>query len=277
MNVPAFVSNLILASARDRILATTGGIRIPQFIHWPNGNLPTSFDGMVSTIDIGPTMLDISGILSAPITPTNLFLMDGKSWINAVHNLNNEADAWQSRCLFFENDQDRAVRCGCDKYMLMSAASPELAEAVVSAVGHSAWTGWAAGQTEALFDLCSDGTYISADNATFSPEANNIFLNEPAKVADLADLMQCHLDKTDARNANTVTPDYTECTGAIATPSPTPWNTPQPTLPVANNGGVPLITDTFPRQNGECFANTSEVLFNDVVHIMCLTRYCSYS
>lgn len=106
-----------------------GGIKIPQFVHYPTGLgiAPRTFDGMVSTIDIGPTMLDFAGIDS---NSPGWYSMDGKSWKDAIDNLNGSGDDWVSgRCLFFESSEDRAVRCGCDKYMLLSASSPEAAEA----------------------------------------------------------------------------------------------------------------------------------------------------
>lgn len=225
-----------------------GGIRIPQFIHWPNGNLPSSFDGMVSTIDIGPSMLDIANILSNPIDPNSLYEMDGKSWKDAVNSPEGE---WDDRCLFFESSDDRAIRCGCDKYMLLSSDSPELSRAL-----SNSWTGFSAGQAEALFNLCEAGSYISADPSKSSPESINISTEQPEKVASFQTLMQCHLARTDARNANVVTPDYDECVSAIATPSPT--ITPKPTLPVASNGGVPLVIDTSPWEDGE---------FNIIPHV----------
>mmetsp|Transcript_24567 Transcript_24567/g.52939 ORF Transcript_24567/g.52939 Transcript_24567/m.52939 type:complete len:1002 (+) Transcript_24567:237-3242(+) len=224
-----------------------GGIRIPQFVHWPAGELPSSFDGMVSTIDIGPTMLDIAAA-------TDLYDMDGKSWKEAVHNTAGSGDNWRAnRCLFFESGQDRAVRCGCDKYMLLSSDSPEAAEAI-----SSGW--WDADTTEALIDLCDSSTrsYITADPADESPEAINQLLDEPQKAADLADLLQCHLERTDARTADVTAPLYEECTAEIATPSPTV--TPKPTLPVANNGGVPLYIDSSPWEYDILTKDSSTIL-----------------
>jgi len=211
-----------------------GGIRIPQFVHYPAGlgTAPRTFDGMVSTIDIGPTLLDFAGIDS---NSAGWYSMDGKSWKDAIDNLNGSGDAWVSgRCLFFESSEDRAVRCGCEKYMLLSASSPEAAEADAS--------GWWDADTEALFDLCdSSGSYIVADEFTHSPEADNILSNNTrAKADSLRDLLQCHLDRTDAA----IAPLYQECTGDIATPSPTV--TPKPTLPSAPIGGVPQYVDSYP-------------------------------
>lgn len=184
-------------------LTLQGGIRIPQFIHYPAGlgTAPRTFNGLVSMIDIGTTMLDIAGI-----TPT--YSMDGKSWKDAIDNVGGAGDDWKAnRCLFFESSDDRAVRCGCDKYMLLSADSPEASEATSN--------GWPwSSTTEALFDLCdASNSYINADSSTSTSEENNILDSEPQKVADLRELLQCHLDRTDP---NLPMPDYSECTGVIA-------------------------------------------------------------
>ena len=158
--------------------------------------------------------------------------MDGKSWLTAIHGGSAEA-AWSDRCLFFENNQDRAVRCGCDKYLLLTPGSVEFDRAMTSG-----WNGWPnapplSGPVEALADLCDNtGSYVTADPLKLGPEADNVLLDEPAKVASLTTIMQCHLIKTDARTSNVDMPDYlTECTGSVATPSPTV--TSQPTFPVA--------------------------------------------
>ena len=174
--------------------------------------------------------------------------MDGQSWATAVHGGSAE-EAWANRCLFFENDQDRAVRCGCDKYLLLTPGSVEVDRAI-----SSNWDGWPnspplSGQVEALADLCDNtGSYVTADPLRIGPEADNLLLDESAKVADLTSIMQCQLFKTDARSADVDMPDYTsECTGEVATPSPTV--TSQPTLPVAQLDGIPRITDYFPGTN----------------------------
>ena len=187
----------------EKSMLWEGGIRIPQFIHYPNGNLPDTFDGLVSTIDIGPSMLDIAGILNDPIDPDSLYEMDGKSWWDAV----DSPGAWNDRCLFFEIFDDRALRCGCDKYMLLSSDSRELKNAV-----WYGWSGFEADQTEALFDLC-DGTglYIDANPSRSSPEAVNIAAEQPDKIFTYSALMKCHLNKTGVREATTVAPLYDEC------------------------------------------------------------------
>lgn len=225
-----------------------GGVRIPQFIHYPAelGTAPRTFDGLVSTIDIGPTMLDFAGLDEN--TATGWYSMDGKSWKDAIDS-STDADDWKSnRCLFFESDTDRAVRCGCDKYMLLSATSPEAAEASSN--------GWWDSSTEALFDLCDKSTreYIVADPNDESPEANNILDQEPQKASDLRDMLQCHLDRTDA----TAAPLYQDCAATIATPSPTVTH--QPTLPVAAADSVPQLIEFSPWENDILASNVATTI-----------------
>ena len=148
---------------------------------------------MVSTIDIAPTMLDFAGLLEP-------YSMDGRSWKDAVED-DILGDEWKAdRCLFFESSLERAVRCGCHKYMMLNDASPEKLEAV----SKSWWTG-----NEALFNLCdASGNYLVADSSTVSPEATNIIGDKPELTAELRSLLGCHLQKTDA----SVDPIYQECT-----------------------------------------------------------------
>lgn len=132
---------------KDRIWE--GGTRIPQFIHWPAGNLPSTFEGLVSTIDIAPSLLDIAGILNDPAS-TGLYSMDGKSWKDAVYNANGEGDDWiANRCLFFESNEDRAIRCGCDKYMQLGSSSNEATVAI-----DAGWPGWEVGENDFFRSWC---------------------------------------------------------------------------------------------------------------------------
>lgn len=181
---------------------------------------------MVSTVDIAPTVLDFAGL-------TETYSMDGKSWKNAIND-DIIGDDWKAnRCLVFESSLERAVRCGCHKYVMMNDSSPEKLEAE----SNGWWTG-----TEALFDLCdASGNYIIADALTTSPEAVNIINDEP----DLADqlralLHDCHLFKTNA-NAD---PVYQECSldgGPITTTTVAPG-------PVAPDG-PPQLLSYEPMQN----------------------------
>jgi len=84
------------------------GNRIAQFVHYPDV-IPggTQYNIPVSTIDIAATLLDFAEVDGSP------YPMDGKSWKNDILTSQNNYD----RCLFFEMEKDRVVRCGCEKYL----------------------------------------------------------------------------------------------------------------------------------------------------------------
>jgi len=224
-----------------------GGVRIPQFIHYPNGlgTAGRSFHGMVSTVDIAPTVLDFAGL-------TETYSMDGKSWKNAIND-DNIGDVWKAnRCLVFESSLERAVRCGCHKYVMMNDSSPEKLEAE----SNGWWTG-----NEALFDLCDEsGNYIVADAFTASPEAVNIINDEPELADQLRALLHdCHLFKTNADSD----PLYQECTldgGPITTTTVAPG-------PVAPDG-PPRLLSSDPGQNtavsGDSTVIKAKVFDNDL-------------
>ena len=143
-----------------------GGSRIVQFIHYPDqiqvgGSEEATtqqqegwkFDGLVSTIDVAPTLMDLAGV---PVTPPtedgdengnkqnnpvkHRYGMDGKSWFSDMIAANTGAieinssqqqqqlarqgrihnNYFDKRCLFLEEGLDRAVRCGCYKYIYIS-------------------------------------------------------------------------------------------------------------------------------------------------------------
>ena len=128
------------------------GIRIPQFIHYPDKIDPlTTFDGPVSTVDIAATMLDYAGI-----TPS--YELDGQSWKDVIGNDEKESYWKNERCLFFEVEQDRAVRCGCYKYIdIFDSSSTTYQRGNQKELANNL--------DGNLFDLC-DGTdeYITEDN-----------------------------------------------------------------------------------------------------------------
>jgi len=141
-----------------------GGIRIPQFVQYPNGiEALTKFDGLVSTVDIGATMMDFAGI-----NPPYDF--DGKSWKNAIK-YPSEEDYWkEKRCLFFEpsfmfNQKDSAVRCGCYKYLSLPNSNSRRRGGIYGLSNND----------DNLFDLCG-GTkdYITTgvDNQNQSQEVD---------------------------------------------------------------------------------------------------------
>lgn len=176
-----------------------GGVRIPKFVHYPNGITGgTTFDGLVSTVDIAATMMDFAGI-----TPS--YELDGRSWKNAIGDPCKE-DYWKhDRCVFFEFDRDRAVRCGCYKYL--NTLDPNSFVPCVATSGLSVKAG------HNFFDLC-DGTneYIT-DNENNREEtaisggggggSNSNNNNE----VDLTDALRCHLLATNPES----TPDYAGC------------------------------------------------------------------
>ena len=174
------------------------GVRIAQFIHYPNGwgganQLGTTFDGLVSTIDIGPTMLEIAGLKDQH------YEMDGESWLTALQD-EEEYRYWtEDRCLFFEMDNDRAVRCGCHKFMTIDAGSSGTWDKANN-MGYTL-----AGDN--LFDLCSDDSSVLEFDGTVL--VSNSF--NDGLVTDMINRIDCHNVKTNPSD----TPDYqTSCDGA---------------------------------------------------------------
>ena len=157
------------------------------------GTTAKSFHGLVSTIDIAPTILDFAGINEA-------YSMDGRSWKESIDN-NIVADEWRAnRCLFFENSLERAVRCGCFKYITLNGSSPEK----LTAESNSWWDG-----NEVLFNLCDDsGNNIAADESNLSSEVTNVISDNQEVAGELRSILDCHMQKT---NAN-INPSYHECT-----------------------------------------------------------------
>jgi len=146
-----------------------GGNRIAQFIHYPDafGQSGMTFDGLVSTIDIGPTLLDYAGIDSSS---PGYYEMDGISWKSAIFD-SEEEETWRTeRCLLFEFDNERAVRCGCEKY---------------AEIGFSPF----------YFDLCdSANEYINYPGD--DPEDENLEDSFPDRVIVMEDVLYCFEGKT---------------------------------------------------------------------------------
>jgi len=180
-----------------------GGIRIPQFVHYPNGiDRDTTFEGLVSTVDIAATMMDFAGI-----TPE--YEMDGTSWKDAIGNTNPaEEETWKTdRCVFFEMDRDRAVRCGCYKYLHIFEA------------GSGTWQrGKQSGLSNNLvgnfFDLCN-GTddYITDDDD--NRERNTTTVTGGFDEIALTKALECHLEHTDPDSA----PNYSVCKLEVEPPT----------------------------------------------------------
>jgi len=156
-----------------------GGVRIPQFVHYPNKiSAGMKFDSPISVIDTSATVLDYAGI-----TPS--YDIDGQSWKEVIVD---GSEPWKNRCLFFEMSYDRAVRCGCYKYLEIynSRYSNTFRKGGVSGLSHD-------GQN--LFNLCGNSdsyvTEIKGDNM----EARNLFDESPIIVSQLETIQRCHLKR----------------------------------------------------------------------------------
>ncbi|GFH52542.1 hypothetical protein CTEN210_09018 [Chaetoceros tenuissimus] len=167
-----------------------GGNKIPQFIHYPSKIVGGSTsNALVSTIDIAPTIYDFAGI-------TLDYDLDGISWKGVIENANNEEDFFKNeRCLFFEMEQDRAVRCGCWKYLKINDITSSSTTITrgnqfgLSNLEHNA------------FDLC-DGIdeYIADDGNNREAIAANLYEDSnrftSALKQQFEDAMTCHLERT---------------------------------------------------------------------------------
>lgn len=100
------------------------GGRIAQFVHYPDfyGTEGSQSEALVSTIDIAPTILAFADI-------ERPYELDGQSWRLAIKpdvvGLNRQRVKnffEKERCLLFEYQRDRAVRCGCAKIMRLAGA-----------------------------------------------------------------------------------------------------------------------------------------------------------
>lgn len=191
------------------------GIRISQFVHYPNGIAPgTTFEGAVATIDIAPTLLDYTGI-DPPYT------MDGTSWKNAWTDPEKEAYFENERCLFFEQQKDRATRCGCGKFLKIHTLKKKASKTYQKGLQYD----YSVDQ-ENLFDLCG-GTSSYITDPTTNMEETNVASSDPIMFSALSSALQCHLTKTDYR----LDPDYsTVCrTGLTSVPSTSPTSPPSVT------------------------------------------------
>ena len=139
-----------------------GGVRIPQFVHYPNKiSAGMKFDSPVSVIDTSATVLDYAGI-----TPS--YDIDGSSWKEVIVE---GSKTWENRCLFFEMHYDRAVRCGCYKYLEIynTKYSNTFRKGNVSGLSHD-------GQN--LFNLCGNSdsyvTEIKGGNMEVLKRSKNV-------------------------------------------------------------------------------------------------------
>jgi len=204
-----------------------GGIRIPQFIHYPAKiEVGTKFDAPVSTIDVGVTMLDFAGI-------KHEYTVDGISWMDAIGNADLESYFKNDRCLFFEQEKDRAARCDCDKYLNIFEATPRASTTYKrgNRYGYSV-------DLFNLFDMCGGGAdYVSEMSTSMEEASLNLASLAPGKATLLSEVLQCHNDRTHWKNE----PDFPLCkittSNESPTPSPASHSTPStPSTPSTSNG-----------------------------------------
>lgn len=212
------------------------GMRIAQFVHFPDGGfsaqaLSQGFSGVVSTIDVGPTVLDYAGVVQGDL---GTYDMDGTSWKSAIQS---GADfGSEDRCVVGEIDRDRAVVCGCDKYMRIYNVTDDskgTANLGVNANFNLAW------DQEMLFDMCggTGSDYVTSPGT--NPEETNEFVDRPVRAAQLSAVMDCHLAKTDPTRA--AGPDYSACAMPVAPPTPSPTASPT-TSPTAAPTASPVTS-----------------------------------
>jgi len=196
------LNNTIIIFQQDHGIETKkalyeNGIRIAQFVHYPDvfGVAGMTFSGLVSTIDIGPTLFDFANITS--LTSTGYYDMDGQSWKDAIGNTTKET-AWKDeRCLFFEMQQDRAVRCGCEKYITI----PDKSESFTATKGRQ--NGLAVGDA-LYFQMCdSSGNYLNFPNGNPEQRRRRTRRNR-VDTGTLSEVLSCFLNKTSPSN----NPDY---------------------------------------------------------------------
>ena len=159
------------------------GIHMVTFVHYPDEfEKGSSFEGLTSTIDIGATVLDFAGVDK---TANGYYEIDGESWRNAVGT--DLETAWKERCIVSELGWDRAVVCGCDKYIriedIENSDTTDLA---------SRAAGLASG-SEVLFDLCdsSHGKYLTIPAE--SPEKSDVVHDS---LSSFQAVLNCHLQRS---------------------------------------------------------------------------------
>lgn len=169
-----------------------GSVRIPQFIHYPAGiRTRMQFDFPVSVMDTSATLLDLAGI-----TPS--YEIDGLSWKEGIFDENSMAN-WEHRCLYFELGTDRAIRCGCYKYLDIFDQDDSTTYRRGNQKGLS-------NDEQNLFNLCGQSeNYVSkikGDNV----EGANLIVEEPNTAQQFEMLHDCHLERI-------MVGDFSQCGG----------------------------------------------------------------
>jgi len=182
------LSNTLIIFQQDHGVETKmalyeNGNRIAQFIHYPDW-IParTKYDIPVSTIDIAATLLDFAEVDESP------YPMDGISWKNDILTGQND----YGRCLFFEMEKDRSVRCGCDKYLTIYEQDTAISTTYQRSIRFDY-----SGDLTNLFDLCGGTDAYITDSGDNQEGADlNLVDDFPVTAEDMAKVLQCHLDRT---------------------------------------------------------------------------------
>merc|ERR1711935_1225958 len=142
------------------------------------------------------------------------------SWRNDVKDMASR-NFDNNKCIFFEMEYDRAVRCGCYKYLAIN----ELNESISSTFKRGKKFGYSI-DLENLFDLCG-GTdhYITARKENQEAKDLNLNLDESSTSMKMQAVLQCRLDRT----AHSASPgNGTLCNLNPATPTSAPQEIPTP-------------------------------------------------
>jgi len=193
------LDNTLIIFQEDHGMGTKGslydsGTRIPQFIHYPNKIGPmTTFEGIVTNLDIAATVFDYAGI-----TPP--YDIDGTSWKDVIEggDVNQESYWEDDRCVFFEVENDRAVRCGCFKYIDILNSNDSTTYSRGNQQGFKPVVGGN------LFDLCGGGNeYVT----TYNDNQEEDTIDDNDAELRLSNTLACHLERTDPD----INPDFSAC------------------------------------------------------------------
>lgn len=197
-------------------------------------------------------MLDFAGI-------TVPYSMDGISWRGALTDLTFESYLMNDRCLFFEIDKDRAVRCGCDKYLQLYSLDTSESTTYQRGIQYDYELA-----NDNVYDLCG-GTSAYVTEKSTSMEETNQYSADSETDTTLADRMSCHLARTDY----TLDPDYSDCSlnpAPTANPNASPTAAPQASPTVAPQAS--------PTTSSTC--NDSILRFKLPWNGKNISRYCSW-